>query len=104
MRVKLHSKLIMDAGYHEILNSYETDAEAQELITQLLVHSPNEQGFSLQQGIVRKGDQIWIGSNSALRTKLIAALHDSAMGGHSGIHATYQRVKKLFWWKGLLGV
>jgi hypothetical protein len=65
----------------EILNSYETDVEAQELITQLLVHSPNEQGFSLQQGIFRKGDRIWIGSNSALRTKLIAALHDSAMGG-----------------------
>ena len=65
----------------EILNSYVTDVEAQELITQLLVHSPNEQGFSLQQGIVRKGDRIWIGSNSALRTKLIAALHDSAMGG-----------------------
>jgi hypothetical protein len=64
----------------EILNSYETDVEAQELITQLLVHSPNEQGFSLQQGIVRKGDRIWIGSNSALRTKLIASLHDSAMG------------------------
>ena len=44
----------------EILNSYETDVEAQELITQLLVHSPNEQGFSLQQGIFRKGDRIWI--------------------------------------------
>jgi hypothetical protein len=45
------------------------------------VHSPNEQGYSLQQGIIRKGAKIWIGSNSALRTKLILALHDSAMGG-----------------------
>jgi hypothetical protein len=34
---------------------------------------------------------------------LISALHDSALGGHSGIQSTYQRLKKLFWWKGLKG-
>lgn len=85
----------------EVINSYVTDAEAQELITQLLIKSPNEEGFSLQQGIIRREGKIWIGSNSALRTKLIAALHDSAAGGHSGMHATYQRVKGVFWWKGM---
>lgn len=65
----------------EILNSYVTYVESQELITQLLVHSPNEQGYSLQQGIIKKGAKILIGSNSTLRTKLISVLHDSAMGG-----------------------
>lgn len=44
---------------------------------------------------------IWIAHNSALKTKLIAALHDSAVGGHSGGQATYHRLKRLFWWKGL---
>jgi hypothetical protein len=85
----------------EVVNSYATDEEAQQLITQLLIQSPNEQGFSLQQDIIRKANRIWIGCNSALRTKLIATLHDSAVGGHSGIQATYQRIKKVFWWKGL---
>lgn len=42
-----------------------------------------------------------IGANTALQTKLIAALHDSALEGHSGITATYQRVRKLFAWPGL---
>jgi hypothetical protein len=42
-----------------------------------------------------------VAHNSALQTKLISALHASAIGGHSGIQATYQRVKKLFHWKGL---
>lgn len=42
-----------------------------------------------------------MGQNSALRTKLIAVLHDSVLGGHSGILATYQRVKRAFYWKGL---
>jgi hypothetical protein len=42
-----------------------------------------------------------VGQNSSLRTKLISVLHDSVLGGHSGILATYQRVKKVFYWKGL---
>ena len=44
---------------------------------------------------------MWIGANTALQTKLIAALHHSAVGGHSGATATYQRVRKLFAWPGL---
>jgi hypothetical protein len=42
-----------------------------------------------------------IGSNLALQTKLIAQLHDTPMGGHSGIQATYQRAKKLYYWPGM---
>lgn len=69
----------------EVLNSYTTDKHAQELLTQLAIKSPNEQGFSLHQGIIRLGDQVWVAENSALRTKLIAAFHSTALGGHSGI-------------------
>jgi hypothetical protein len=38
----------------EILNSYVTDAEAQDMITQLLVHSPNEQGFTYIKALLEK--------------------------------------------------
>lgn len=51
--------------------------------------------------MIRKGSQIWIANNTALRTKVIFALHDSVLGGHSWGQATYHRVKRLFWWKGL---
>lgn len=84
----------------EVLNSYVTDGEAQTLLAQLSVHSLDEHGFSLSQVVIRKEHRIWLGNNSALRTKIVVALHDNALGGHSGIHATYQRLKKLFWWKG----
>ena len=85
----------------EVVNSYEVDPKAQQLIQQLAVSTENAEGFSLQQGIIKFQDRIWIGANSALKTKLISAFHDSAMGGHSGILATYQRVDKLFAWSGL---
>jgi hypothetical protein len=67
-----------------VLNSYSTDPEAQELITKLLVYSPNEEGFRLHKGLIYKGIQLWISANSALRTKLISSLHDSALGGIQG--------------------
>jgi hypothetical protein len=84
-----------------VMNSYVTDQQAQDLLTQLAISIPNERGYSLYQGVIRLGSQIWVGDNSALRTKIIAALHCSALGGHSGVQATYSRLKKLFWWKGL---
>lgn len=51
--------------------------------------------------MIRFQDKLWIAQNSALQTKIIAAFHSSPIGGHSGMQATYQRVKKLFCWKGL---
>lgn len=59
------------------------------MLTKLVVLSPDRHGFSLHQGLIRRGDQIWVGQNSALRTKLISVLHDSVLGGHSSILPTY---------------
>ena len=79
-------------------NSYETDPDAQELLAKLAVTTTDDQGRTLQNGVIRQRGWLWIGANSALQTKLIAALHHSAVGGHSGATATYHRVRKLFAW------
>lgn len=84
-----------------MLNSYTTDPQAQQLITQLAIKSPDEKGYSLEQGLIKHKDLIWIGNISALQTKLIAACHSSALGGHSGVNATYHRLKRHFSWKGM---
>ena len=72
-----------------------------ELLQQLAIHSPDAKGFSLEHGLIKYKGRIVIGANLALQTKLIATLHDSTVGVHSGIQATYQRVKKLYYWPGL---
>jgi hypothetical protein len=72
----------------EILNSYAIDLQAQQLLQKLVIQSPDEDGYFLQQGVIRKDQQIWVGENCALRTKIIVALHDSSLGGHSGITTT----------------
>lgn len=58
----------------EVLSSYVTDATTQQLLAQLALHSPNEQGYSLYQGIIRNGAQIWLADNSTLKTKVIVTM------------------------------
>jgi len=51
--------------------------------------------------LIRHHNKLWIGNNSALQTKLIASFHSTAIGGHSGTAAKYQRLKNHFSWKGM---
>ncbi|WVZ64260.1 hypothetical protein U9M48_013810 [Paspalum notatum var. saurae] len=92
---------VQPAWLQEVLNSYTTDGKAQILLSQLAVTTPNAEGYSLDQGLIKYKGKIWIGHNSALQTKIIAAMHSTPIGGHSGINTTYYRVKKLFAWKDL---
>lgn len=85
----------------EVLNSYMTDPNAQTLLTELAVHSPNDKGLYLDQGLIKWKQKVWIARNSALQTKLIAVFHASAIGGHPGVKATNQRLKQLFYWRGM---
>ncbi|WVZ61804.1 hypothetical protein U9M48_011620 [Paspalum notatum var. saurae] len=100
LSLALHVSTVQPQWIQEVLNSYTTDSQAQQLLTQLAVASPNSAGFSLTNGLIYKNGKVWIGNNSALQTKLIAALHASALGGHSGIQATYYRLKQNFSWPG----
>ena len=85
----------------EVAASYETDSHAQQLIDKLVVDPATVQHFSFRDGLLRYKQRVWIGNNPKLQTRIIAALHDSVVGGHSGIPVTYRRIKQLFAWTGL---
>lgn len=85
----------------EIANSYELDPQAQHLLRGLVVTSPNQQGYTLNNGLIYKNSRLVVGQNVGLHSKFITTFHSSPLGGHSGIQATYQRLKKLFYWTGL---
>jgi hypothetical protein len=54
--------------------------------------------YNLKDGVIRYKQRIWLDNNSQLQTKVIMALHASALGGHSGFPVTYARIKQLFYW------
>ena len=67
----------------------------------MAITNTDQDGYSLSQGLIRYQGKIWVAQNSALQTKIIAAMHASPFGGHSGVNAAYYRVKNNFHWKGL---
>lgn len=85
----------------EVIHSYEQDPDTRLLLQELAVSAGNSQGYSLKHGLIYKKHQLYVGQNTAIQTKTINAFHASALGGHSGVQTTYQRVKELFYWPGL---
>jgi ferritin-like metal-binding protein YciE len=86
--------------FEEVVMGYQQDRVAQQKLEQLAVTSP-QGNYTLQKGLIRHKGRVWIGCNLELQKKILHALHTSAIGGHSGFHATYNRVKQLFSWPGL---
>lgn len=85
----------------ELIDGYQSDSEAQKLLQALSVSGAGPSNFEVQNGILYFKHRIWIGHNKLLQQKILANLHTAAVGGHSGILVTYQRVKQLFSWPGM---
>jgi hypothetical protein len=84
-----------------VIEGYQKDDKARELLAELGIQGFNDQGFSLQDGIIRLKGRVWLGCNQAAHQAVLLALHNSGLGGHSGVQATYQRIKQTFVWPGM---
>lgn len=82
----------------ELQDSYTHNEEARLLLTKLSMSQSVDPHFTLQAGLFRYDGKLWLGHNVQFQQRIFAALHDSALGGHSGRPATYQRIKPLFYW------
>jgi hypothetical protein len=84
-----------------VTSAYAQDPTAQDLLTKLVVSPSSVPNFSLVNGVIRYKQRVWLGSNKPLQLDVINALHDSPIGGHSGVPAMYYKVKQLFFWTGM---
>ncbi|KAL5211653.1 hypothetical protein ABZP36_022500 [Zizania latifolia] len=85
----------------EVYQGYQQDPFSVQLLSELALDPMARPEFSLCNGLLKYRGRIWVGNNQELQFKLISALHDSPVGGHSGFPVTYQRIKRLFAWKGM---
>ncbi|KAL8167041.1 hypothetical protein V2J09_008540 [Rumex salicifolius] len=67
--------------------------QAQEFISMALLDN------SLHYRILHSILRLYIGFTIDLRSQIIAAMHTEAVGGHSSIRDTYQRIKSIFYWQ-----
>lgn len=83
------------------MQSYSQDAEIQSLLEKIATGDTSVQEFTVHDGLIKKGGKIWLGSDTTLKRTILRSVHDSAVGGHSGVRATYHRMHRNFAWKGM---
>ncbi|KAG7579311.1 Integrase catalytic core [Arabidopsis thaliana x Arabidopsis arenosa] len=86
----------------EIQAGYANDVVLQDIITALQQKPDSKRHYSWVQGILRRKSKIVIPSDGELKNTILQWLHCSGVGGHSGRDVTHQRVKGLFYWKGMV--
>lgn len=82
-----------------IVTRYQQDPVARQRLSQIALDPNAEAGFTLKEGIIRVRDRVWIAEDKETQQSIIKLLNDSAVGGHSGFHATYNHIGRLFSWK-----
>ncbi|KAJ4810364.1 polyprotein [Rhynchospora pubera] len=82
----------------EVKQSYDNDTWSQDIITRLNEGTADNANYTLQNGLLRYKNRICVGNSNMWREKLLKEMHDSNLGGHSGILGTYQRLKSFFYW------
>jgi hypothetical protein len=80
------------------VNGYVTDTQATRLLTELAITGHNAHGYTIQVGVIRYKGRIWLGAHKEDHRAVLLDLHNSSLGGHSGIQRTYSKVKKLLYW------
>ena len=86
----------------QIKQAYATDGAVKELIDELKSKPFSKKHFSWSQDILRRKSKIVVPMDPVIRNKILQWLHCSGVGGHSGRDVTYQRVKNIFYWKGMI--
>ncbi|KAL8159020.1 hypothetical protein V2J09_000557 [Rumex salicifolius] len=85
----------------EIQLLYEADTVLKEIIAEFQTKGTGKKHYTWSHQLLRRKGKLVIGNSVALRDKIMSWLHCSGTSGHSGRDATFQRVKSLFYWKGL---
>lgn len=86
----------------EVLSSYEGDTEVAQVLNTIRNGVAVVQDIEWNQGLLRYKGKVWIGKAGNMRQQFINIIHTSGLSGHSGIMATYQRLKSIFYWPAML--
>ncbi|WVZ89845.1 hypothetical protein U9M48_036199 [Paspalum notatum var. saurae] len=84
---------VVSSWMHRIQQGYDDDEDTKQLLTAVTIDPTGHKDYTLHNGILQFKGRVW--------QHILQALHSSGIGGHSGIHGTYHRVKQLFAWPAL---
>lgn len=82
----------------EIALSWQADQGLVDTIIKLQVEPNSMAGYSFQNGRLEFQGKLVVGPIPELRKKFLQEFHQSAIGGHSGIKGTLERISLFVWW------
>ncbi|GAA0139024.1 hypothetical protein LIER_00655 [Lithospermum erythrorhizon] len=85
----------------EIQGTYLANRTIQHILAGIIIKPQDYPHYEYKEGLLRYNGRIVVGDDDIMKHKIMAAMHDSAIGGHSGIRITYHNIKALFFWKAL---
>lgn len=85
----------------KLQEQFKTDTQLQQLMSQVQEDPNSHPDFQVLQGILFYKGKLYIPSSSSIKNILLDEFHSSPVGGHSGIHKTYGRLKENVYWQGM---
>lgn len=85
----------------KVLHSYSLDPFFSKILSAKLVDNAAYPEFTLTNGILRYKGRLGVGNDPQLRELILSEMHNSSLGGHSGVNGTYMRLKGVFYWPSL---
>jgi hypothetical protein len=85
----------------DLRTSYKEDEELRSIVSRLQASGEGEGHYTLNQGLLLYKDIFCIGKESGMKIKVLALIHDSPLGGHSGYLKSLHRAKKDWFWHGM---
>uniref|UniRef100_A0A453QLK2 Integrase catalytic domain-containing protein n=1 Tax=Aegilops tauschii subsp. strangulata TaxID=200361 RepID=A0A453QLK2_AEGTS len=82
----------------DVKRSYTQDPQCTKILAAASVPTATNGSFQVHGGLIRYKGRVWIGNNPVVQQQVLAELHSGAIGGHSGVQATYSRLKQHFAW------
>lgn len=80
--------VVVPSWKQHLEHSYEGDLKATKLIQQLSTAPTALNNYQLKNGVLFYKNRMYVGASTTLR-QLLETYHNSLVGGHSGVHATY---------------
>jgi hypothetical protein len=83
-----------------VADAYPSYSDTAPILQSLAVQSSTGH-YELRQGIIFYKNRVLLPAKSEFPQKVFETLHNTLVGGHSGLLVTYHKIKKLFRWIGL---
>lgn len=93
--------LLIAEWMKDVSDTYINDEEVHQRIQGYCVSTTADANFSYKQGILRYKDKLFIGKTGDLKKKLFQEMHDSPLGGHSGVKGTLKILQQYFFWNNM---